>query len=131
MHRVLVERGYQNVRVNYPIAGFPDLDPGMDDVAALVAFDGDDPIVLGYPVDEGDVDNPWLQEAAKFQAGIVTSGKAARLVWVCDGISSYVFDIARDRLLPSLPSYEELQTQRESTTPGSSSPSGGVPTSSF
>lgn len=123
MREVLTERGYTGIRSDYVLTRFPD----TDESAALVAFEGDDPQVLCYPVNEGDVDNPWLQEAAKFQAGAIAPGKAAHCVWVSDGISSYVFDMVRDRVLASLPSREELQRTeaRASAQSNASSPTTG------
>ena len=103
MRKVLTELGYDDLRSNYLLAAFPD----MEDPAALIAFDGHDPVVLCYPVDVGRVDDPVLQEAAKFQAGSVGPDKTAQFVWVSDGEGNYLFDMVRGAAIPALPTKED------------------------
>lgn len=100
MREVLTDLGYDDLRANYPLAVYAD----MKQKAALVAFEGDDPVVLCYPVDVGRVDDPVFQEAAKFQAcTIVTGERTAQFVWVSDGVADYFFDIGRNTAIPTLP----------------------------
>jgi len=111
MREKLAELGYDDLRPNYPLAAFPD----MDETAALIAFDGDDPVVLCYPVDVGRVDDPVLQEAAKFQAGSVGTDQAAQFVWVSDGEADYFFDIGRGTAIPTLPAKDDWRSEARET----------------
>lgn len=99
IHDALTELGYDDLRLNCPLTAFPD----MEDIAALIAFDGGDPVVLCYPVDVGKVDDPVLQEAAKFQAGSVRPEQTAQFVWLSDGKANYFFDMGSSTAIPTLP----------------------------
>lgn len=112
MEDVLRQQGYSDFREDYKLTGIPDL----DEEAALVAFDGEDPAVLCYPVDDGEVDNPAYFEAAKFQAGVIAPGKVARVAWVSDGHSSYIFDMEQDRVLTRLPRRRDRDTPDPDTS---------------
>jgi type I restriction enzyme M protein len=101
MHETLTDYGYLDLRAGYSLQAFPD----MEEVAALIAFDDDEPVVLCYPVDTGCVDDPVLQEAAKFQAGSVGPDNTAHFVWVSDGQADYFFDMGRDIAISALPTY--------------------------
>ena len=91
--------GYADLRKDVPLMAFPDL----DDMAALVAFDGHEPVVLCYPVDRGRSGDPILQEAAKFQASAIGPDQSAQFVWVSDGESDYFYDLGRDTAISKLP----------------------------
>ncbi len=117
MEDTLRDRGYQDLREDYDLTGLPDL----DETADLVAFDGEDPLVLCYAVDEGDAEASSYHEAAKFQAGAIAPGKVARIAWVSDGKASYIFDMERDRVLARLPRREELRS-----SPGAAISPGGA-----
>jgi hypothetical protein len=120
MEETLQSRGYTDLREEYELTGVADL----DEEAALVAFDGEAPLVLCYPVDEGEVENPAYHEAAKFQAGVIAPGKVASIAWISDGHASYVFDVLLDKVIPKLPRRDELQEE-----PGSAPAAGGRPAS--
>jgi type I restriction enzyme M protein len=111
MCETLIELGYDDLRPNYPLTAFPD----MEDVAALVAFDGDDAVVLCYPVDTGGVDDPVLQEAAKFQAGSVGPEQTAHFAWLSDGEANYVFDMGRNTAIPALPAKADWRSEARET----------------
>ena len=95
----LTELGYTDLRTNYPLRAFPD----MQETAALVAFDGDEPVVLCYPVEAGQVGDPRLQEAAKFQASAIGPTQSAPFFWVSDGEAHYCYDIGRAAALHTPP----------------------------
>lgn len=99
----LKELGYDDLQSNVTLMAFPDL----DDTAALVAFDGQAPVVLCYPVDRGRVGDPIPQEAAKFQAYGIGPGQPASFAWVSDGEADYIYDIGRDTALSKLPPFTE------------------------
>jgi type I restriction enzyme M protein len=107
MHQHLTELGYTDLHPNYPLAAFPD----MEEKAALIAFDDDDPVVLCYPVEAGGADDPVLQEAAKFQAGSVGPDQTAQFVWVSDGEVDYFFDMGRSTAIPAL--FAQTEWRRE------------------
>ena len=107
IREALAELGYDDLRANYPLTAFPD----MEERAALIAFDGDDPVVLCYPVDVGQVGSPVLQEAAKFQAGSVGADQAAQFVWVSDGEANYFFDLGRGTPIPALPAKDDWRRE--------------------
>jgi len=107
MADVLRERGYQDLREDVELTGVPDL----NEKAELIAFDGAEPLVLCYPVNDYEVENPSYHEAAKFQAGVVAPGKMARIAWVSDGHSNFIFDMTLDRVLARLPRKDELLPQ--------------------
>lgn len=111
MREALTELGYDDLRSNYPLAAFPD----MEDSAALIAFDGHDPAVLCYPVDVGRVDDPVLQEAAKFQAGSVGPDETAQFVWVSDGEANYFFDMGQNTAIPELPKKANWRSEARET----------------
>jgi len=111
MQETLTELGYEDQRSNYQLAAFPD----MKETAALLTFDGDAPVVLCYPVDVGLVDDPGLQEAAKFQAGSVGPDQAAQFVWVSDGETDYLFDIGRGAAISALPARDDWRSEARET----------------
>ena len=111
MRETLTELGYDDLRPNYRLAAFPD----MEDTAALIAFDDDDLVVLCYPVDTGRVDDPVLQEAAKFQAGSVAPDQTAQFVWVSDGEADYFFDMGRNTAIPALPAKDDWRSEARET----------------
>src|SRR5262249_15636238 len=84
--------------------------------------DGTDPLVLCYPVDEGEARDSSYQEAARFQAGAVAPQKMARIAWVSDGDESYIFDMERDRVLARLPRREDLVSTSSVVVPSAGAP---------
>lgn len=111
MRETLADLGYDDLRPGYPLAAFPD----MEDMAALIAFDGGDPVVLCYPVDAGGVNDPVLQEAAKFQAGSVGPEQTAQFVWLSDGEANYFFDMGRNTAIPALPAKADWRSEARET----------------
>ncbi len=95
--------GYNDVRKDYELTGFRDL----DEEAALIAFVDEEPYVLCYPVNDGEVGDAAHREAARFQAGSVAPDKSAHYAWVSDGVSSYIYDLEDDRVVPRLPKYSD------------------------
>jgi|GEM_PF-5368556 len=91
--------GYKDLRRDYELTGFR----GLDEEAALIAFVDDDPVVLCYPVSEGGVGDATYREAARFEAGSVAPGKTARYAWLSDGLTSYIYDLEEDRVVPRVP----------------------------
>jgi len=111
MSEKLVELGYQDLRLDVPLLAFSD----MLEKAALVAFDEEIPVVLCYPVQPGQVNEPVLQEAAKFQASAIGFDQSAYFVWVSDGESHYFYDIGRDSAIPRLPVQSDWRSQLRET----------------
>jgi type I restriction enzyme M protein len=107
MREQLVELGYDDLQTNYPLTAFAD----MNETAALIAFDNGDPVVLCYPVKTGQVDDPVLQEAGKFQAGSVGPEQSAQFVWVSDGEVSYIYDLGRDTAIQTLPARDNWRSE--------------------
>jgi type I restriction enzyme M protein len=99
MRERLTELGYDDLRFDHPLEAFAEV---QQDKAALVAFDGDAPVILCYPVEVGHVDDPILQEAAKFQACSVGQ-EEAQFAWVSDGEADYFFDVGRETAISELP----------------------------
>jgi hypothetical protein len=118
MRDKLKDRGYKDLRTDVELTGLPDL----DDKAELVAYDGDRPLVLCYPVSSGDVDDAASQEAAIFQASAIAEGQTASLVWVSDGDDSYVYDMLAEKVLNKLPKLSDLKAEAKSETRGAHHP---------
>ncbi|MCW3053205.1 MAG: hypothetical protein JWN14_2375, partial [Chthonomonadales bacterium] len=100
MQQALTELGYTDLRADCPLMAMPD----TQEKAALVAFDGDTPLVLCYPAARS-VNSPQEREAARFQAATISDAKSARFVWVSDGVSNYYLDTERDVAIAALPPY--------------------------
>jgi len=100
MQQALTELGYTDLRADCPLLAMPD----TQEKAALVAFDGDTPLVLCYPAVRS-VNSPQEREAARFQAATISDDKSARFVWVSDGVSNYYLDTERDLAIAALPPY--------------------------
>ncbi len=106
MHERLFVLGYHDLRPDYPLLPYLD----MNEKAALVAFDDDDPVVLCYPVDNGKVQDSVFQEAAKFQACSIGE-QEAQFVWVSDGESDYFFDVGRETAISALPARADWRSE--------------------
>lgn len=107
----LQELGYTDLRSEHPLRAFPD----MDDVASLVVYDGSNPVVLCYPVDKGQIGDPVLHEAAKFQASAIEIDQSAQFVWVSDGESDLFYDLGRDTAISMLPARPDWRGQARET----------------
>ncbi|MDD5367601.1 MAG: N-6 DNA methylase [Anaerolineaceae bacterium] len=105
MRQALQELGYTDLRSPYRLSGFAGLE-GIEDTAALVAFDQGDPVVLCHPAPSGQVDNEAIQKDAQFKAGSVGLDQIARYVWVSDGSFDYYFDMAKESAVQALPLQE-------------------------
>lgn len=90
--------GYTDLRFEYPVSD-------LDELAALVAFDDAEPIILCYPVAEGQVEIPALQMAAQAQACLLNS-REAKFVWLSDGKADYYFDLVANTTTARLPERE-------------------------
>ena len=110
MQETLVSLGY-SWRASVPLTAFPDL----QDIAALIGFDGDEPVVLCYPVDVGQVVDAGQQEAAKFQASAVSSEQNAQYVWISDGETDYYYDMARETPFAVLPPRASWRSEARET----------------
>ena len=91
--------GYTDLEYDYRLTAVPE----RNDVAALVALDAGNPIILCYPVARGQVDDPMVREAAYFQAAAISPAKSARYVWVSDGAIDFFFDSQTSSVLTALP----------------------------
>jgi type I restriction enzyme M protein len=98
MREGLEALGY-DVRSDVSLTAFPD----SQDVAALIGYDNDEPVVLCFPVASDQVADPVLQEAAKFQAGAVGSDQTAHYVWISDGVANYYYTMERETAIAALP----------------------------
>lgn len=98
MQQTLAGLGYTDLRHDCPLAALPD----AQEQAALVAFDGDTPLVLCYPAATS-ANSPQEREAARFQAAAISPDKTARFVWVSDGTANYYLDTERDIAIAALP----------------------------
>lgn len=103
MRETLEGLGYTDLRSPFTLM---EIEPGKREQAALVAFDGNEPVVLCHPVEEGEAEKPAVQDEAKFKAGIVMLDKVARYVWVSDGDFDIYFNMARESPVSDLPSQE-------------------------
>jgi hypothetical protein len=99
MRNILRDRGYKDIRYDVRLPAFSD----TDERAAMVAYVGDAPQVLCFPIDGG-VDDPKVREAASFQARALDPDRPARYVWISDGNTDYFRDVKTDVALASLPS---------------------------
>jgi hypothetical protein len=95
----LRDQGFDDIRYDVEIKGLP----GLDDTISLVAYQGGRPVVVGYPVARGAVEDSGLREAAIFQANAIGPGVVADYVWVSDGEDSYIYDVAADQVVANLP----------------------------
>jgi hypothetical protein len=102
MKRTLQCLGYTDLRHNYPLTAIPE----RDDHAALIAFEGSEPVVLCYPVYRSEVGDPLIREAAFFQAGAVAINHTAHYVWVSDGVDDFFYDFRRSVVISELPSHK-------------------------
>lgn len=98
MEKQLRALGYADLRFDCPLVD-------IQEIAALAAFDGDDPVVVCYPVADGRVEDPALQMAAQAQAYLI-GAQPAQFVWVSDGKVDYYFDVAAETTVASLPARE-------------------------
>jgi hypothetical protein len=105
MHQVLKSLGYE-VRMNVPLAAFDDL----EEKASLVAYDGEEPIVVCFPVSHG-ADDAAIREAARFQAHALDPKRPARFIWVGDETGDYFLDIGKDEAVSSLPARDSIVKQ--------------------
>jgi hypothetical protein len=125
MRQVLTDLGYDDVRLDVPLEGLPQEVADAEtepEKAAVVACTGDEPVILGYPVEVGAVDNPYVHEAAKTQALALEPAHPAAYVWVSDGVRDYFYDIARDAAVASLPARRETTSPRSGGGKGRSRP---------
>jgi len=99
MKSALQRLGYTDIRDDYALTGIP----SRNDRAALLAFDGQDPAVLCYPTNPGEVFDPMIREAALFQAGEVGLNQTAHYVWVSDGIDDFFYDFRGRVVIAQLP----------------------------
>jgi hypothetical protein len=95
----LRDQGFDDIRFDVELEGLP----GLDGEVALIAYQADRPVVVGYPVAAGAVDDSGLREAAIFQASAIAPGVTAQYVWVSDGEASYIYDVAEEQVVANLP----------------------------
>jgi hypothetical protein len=112
MRDKLQDRSFEDIREDVKLTGLSDL----DDDATLVAYSGSKPVVLCYPVDEGDVENSGVQEAAIFQANAIAPGVAAKYAWVSDGKKNYIYDVEEDQVVTKLPEATTKSTASQHTS---------------
>jgi len=109
MRDILIQRGFEDIRSDVDLTGLPEL----EDAAALVAYRNGEPVVLCYPVADGEVDDSGNQEAAIFQANAIAPGQVASFVWVSDGDSNYIYDVAADQVVSRLPDAQEPRSSQD------------------
>jgi type I restriction enzyme M protein len=99
--------GYQDVRENFELFD-PLGDGSMAATADVVAFDGNEPVVLFAAVAKGESSKPSVQDDARFKAGLGASAEKPFLfVWVSDSEIDYVLDLQKDAQIAAVPSVSE------------------------
>lgn len=114
MYQTLEELGYTDLRSPYLLLLLSDLE-GVDDKAALVAFDYGEPVILCHPVESGLVDDEVVQMDAQFKAGSVGPDQIARYVWVSDGKHDHFFDMVKMSAISALPRQENWRAEARET----------------
>lgn len=91
--------GYDDLRRNVRLERLDDDSPS----ARLVGYVNDNPVVLVFVAPLGRVDDPFVEEDARFQAKALSRDATPQIVYITDGATNRYLSLEDDRVLSEIP----------------------------